>query len=1271
MKLKIFYSWQSADTKHNKNFISDCIDGAVKKIKQNPAFKNIEFVITDALRHEVGQVAVADTIIEKVIPDCDIFIADLTAIKVNAIVRLFTGSKPVPNPNVMTEYGVALNSLGKERIVSVINTCTNGSPRANAEIIPFDVRQDRFPTEFNYSKKNEDKKATIKKALIDDLASALKPTIQHALETQKSKFRPFIVWNELNELLKKPQAAKFIENEKFNEIKANIVNSDGTNPIRILGLSGLGKTRIVFELFRPQNNDNNSLLFSNRLLYVNCNDYQDKINFVELISKITQDKNDAILLVDNCDLETHRIISRNKKDLSFISIDSNPEENSNIEGTNYIIIGKNDLSDVVAQLVENDFHNVGDENIKRIKDFSQGIPLMAVLLAESITKGEQFLGKLDDKELLDKLLGAKGKEHEWRSILKSCSMFSYIGFEKEAEEQYKFIATNENITISNNNPPVRISTFLEVIKHFKGREIFEQQGRFISIRPFPLAMALAVEWLDACPSERLLQVIVDIANLQEPHRKQLINSLSEQMKYLGYNDKAVEIVEKIIGPGSPFDNAGVLNTELGSRLFRSFVEVNPVAVSENLKRVFSDKTVEELSQIVEGRRNLVWVLEKLCFDKRTFADSAKILLGFAIAENETWSNNATNQFLHLFNTHLSGTEADLKERWTIIEWLLNKGGDAYTDFAIRAMKTGLNFGQFSRMGGAEQQGNRRLVDNNPSWGEVKEYWTKILDKLLEIIKANNEHSEAAGEKIANSIRGFFRVQMGDLIIPYIKEVSALKNYDWENGLRGLKHARKYEKHLISEEMLGVVEDLIGSLTKTDFSTRYLTLASSYYLDNDESFSSEKIIEEITKLADEFIATDVSWEETFPAFYSDQQVFSYHFGRRIAEILQSDKERSWKFIKYSLQVISKLDKDKRNLAVLAGFIVNSNEEIKEEFYSDIFRSDEFRCQLFYFLANDQNGSRYFELLYQLIDEKRCEISSFNSFSYTFPLSQLDLEGLNKFAERLFSYGDEGYAIIFSLFFDIGYGDEAKKISLTPIIKKCILKLGFTRKFYRQLDDYKWSESVKLILSDEKEVEFAKFINSSIIDSITWENSYHLDNYVQGVYDTLLKIHFNSIWEDLSNALLSNESEYAKFYGLKHILGSRIGGIGRSVGVLFDGDVDLIFKWCEKCKPFAPRRLAELTPIFDNNNNDFAKWHPIALRIIDQYGNIEEVLNNLSANMGTYSWTGSIVPYLESQKELFQQLVNHNTEQVREWAKSHIDYLNKNIETEKNRDEERFL
>ncbi len=321
---------------------------------------------------------------------------------------------------------------------------------------------------------------------------------------------------------------QFIPNDKTKEVTKLIL--DGLNnvsqTIRILGLSGLGKTRILLERIRPINSDDNSILLSSRVLYINCNLYPN-VQYQTIVSKAISEQINPILILDNCPISVHRqllqLLNRDGNNASLICIDSNPEEidNDKINGVNYIIIRKEDLFSVVDELLSSRFRNLEEESKKKIKDFSQGIPLMAVLLGESVSNGEEFIGKLEDKDLLDKLLGIKGKEQEWRSILKSCSMFSYFGFENELEAQYKFIALNQNITISNNTEQVRISTFLDVVKHFKAREIFEKQGRYLSIRPFPLSMALAVEWLDACTSDRMLQVIVDISNLEEPHREQL------------------------------------------------------------------------------------------------------------------------------------------------------------------------------------------------------------------------------------------------------------------------------------------------------------------------------------------------------------------------------------------------------------------------------------------------------------------------------------------------------------------------------------------------------------------------------------------------------------------------------------------------------------------------------------------------------------------------------------------------------------------------------
>lgn len=1281
MKIKIFYSWQTTtNTKYNKNFILTCIEKAVKKVKLKPELKDVEFVILEGVTGEPGSSQVASKIADERIPTSDIFISDLSVVNqityFQKIVRRVVGDKfkPFQNNNVIYEYGVAYNAIGLEKMIGVLNT-TYGSPDENPDNIPFDLKHIRFPIGYAYSEKTKNKDY-VQKKLVDDLASAIKETAKFALQSQKSKFHPLQVWSDWEKSILTPQ--QFIPNNKTKEITNSVLEGldNLSQTIRILGLSGLGKTRILLEIFRPNITDEKSIMLSSRVLYINCNLYPNA-EFQTIVSKAISEQTNPIIILDNCSIFVHRqllqLTNRAGNKAFIISLDSNPEEieSDRINGVNYIIIKKEELSTVVDELLSSRFNNLDEESKKKIKDFSQGIPLMAVLLAESVNNGEKFIGKLDDKELLDKLLGTKGKEEKHRTIMKSCSIFNYFGFYDELATQTEFIATSTNITSLNGDNIVKVNDFNATCNYYLKREIFEKRGRYIGMRPFPLAMSLAQEWLDPLTPQRLIAVINEIAGLQEPDRSSLSKAFAEQMKYLGYNDKAVQIVEKIVGPNSPFDDAEVLNTELGSRLFRSFVEVNPIAVSQNFKRQFLNKSTEELLKIEEGRRNIVWTLEKLCFDKRTFSDSAKVLLRFAIAENETWANNATSQFLHLFNIHLSGTESDLGERWKIIEWLLNKEDKTYYDFAIRAMKIGMNFGHTSRMGGAEQQGSRRLIDNNPTWKEIEEYWRNILNKLLEIIKSKNEFAEVASEAISNSIRTMFHIGMGKLILPYLKEISELKNNDWDSGLKGLKFARKYEKHSIPEKQLEEINNLIELLTKTDFATKYLTLSNSYHLDNDETYSSEKVIEAIINLADEFISSEISWEETFPTFYKNQHVFSFHFGKRISELLKDGKTKINRFIDYSLEVISQIPQVERNYTVLGGFIANSSDEIKNEFYSRLFQSSEFNRQLFYFLSIDKSGKEYFELLFRLIDDNVCDINSFYNFTYSNALTQLSLEELNSLSERLFTYGDDGYAVVFDLFADLSYGDETKKKELIPICKKCITKLGFNRKFKRQLDDYKWTEAISFILSDEKEVDFAKFINKSIIDSITWENSYHLDHYIQQVYEILLKVHFNSIWKDLSDALLSNDELYIKFYGLKHILGSHIGGVGRSVGVLFDGNINSIFNWCKENKPLAPTRLAELTPIFDNNNTDYAKWHPIALRLIDEYGEIKEVLSHLSSNMEAYSWTGSVVPLLESKKELFKKLTSHKIESVREWATSYIGYLDKDIEMEKNRDAEHFI
>ena len=1290
MKITIFYSWQSTtEGKYNRNFIKTCIESAIKEIKRLPNFQNIEFEFQEGITGESGSVAVASVITDKRIPNCDIFIADLSVINwVSGWKRRFKNIigdkyKPHQNNNVILEYGVAINSVGLERIIGVLNT-KFGSPNENPNNIPFDIRHLRFPIEYNYFSENENKKSEVKKHLISDILNALKTTVPVVLQSQKSKFNPFIAWNEWNEKLREPQVESFIENDKIQEIKTTILDTvktpNNSNPIRLLGLSGLGKTRILFEIFRPQENESDSLLHSNRVLYINCNDYPNQINFSEILAKIKNEKSDAILIIDNCDLDTHRLIVRNLNNLSFISIDSNPEEiySDKTSDTSYIVIKKDELSDIVEKIIAKDFGFLEKDQIELITQFSQGIPLMAVLLGKDIESGNQNIGKLDDKELLDKLLGEKGKQSDWRTMLKSCSLFDYFGYEDKYSVQYEFIATNENITVSDSSPQVRKQTFQEVVKHYRNREIFEKRGRFLSIRPLPLAMYLAEEWLDTCTPERLFKVITDIANLEESHRRTLTDSFASQMKYLEYNDNAKIIVARIIGVGSPFDNAEVLNTELGSRLFRSFAEVNPIAVSQNFSRQFLNKTTEELLRIENGRRNIVWALEKLCFYKDTFVESTKVLYAFAVAENETWGNNATGQLKQLFHIFLSGTEADLKERWSIIEWGLSKNDEHFTKLAIKLMQSGLNADHFHRTMGAEQRGTKKFQDHNPSVSEINEYWNNILSKLTEIIGLKNQYSDIASEIVANSIRAIFHFGLAKTIVPYLEQIIVIKNNDWDKGFENLKMTLHYDKNRMSDKNIETIQKLIKSLIKEDFISRFF--ASTHYEDDDVKWSSEKFMQReqsrMENLAGEFVKTNISWDDTLPILNKRDDdkhlMYKSYFGTKVYEYISNDRERVNLFIDKSLDVFIELGKEKIDYSILLGFIQNAEQNIKDRLYSLLCQSEQLYYLLFNFVSFDEDGVRQFDKLFNLIDTQKCEVTIFSLFRYRIVLQKLDKEKLEQLKEKLFNYGDDGYAIVFELFSSIRKENNPDTQSfLKDSLKECVLKLGFDYRKIRRIHDYEYAKFITDVLNINNEDGFAIFIINSIINSISWKNNYHLDHYVQQICEVLVKKHFKSIWTILSQALIGEDDDFVKYWGLKHIFGSHIGGVGRGASLLLDGDIEEIFTWCHNNKPLAPIRIAGLLPIYNNNNQDFTQWNPIAKRLIDEFGDIQEVLNELSCNMGTFSWTGSVVPLLESKKDLFESILSHPITLVSEWAKQNVQYTEKEIENEKNRDVEAFF
>jgi hypothetical protein len=138
----IFFSWQS-DTPQltGRNFIERALKCAIDQLAADVELKEAarELKVDRDTKGVPGSPKIVDTIFSK-IDAAEAFIGDVS----------FVGRRPnrdpIPNPNVLIEYGWALKSLSHDRVLTLMNTAY-GNP--DPATLPFDMRHVRHPIAYH------------------------------------------------------------------------------------------------------------------------------------------------------------------------------------------------------------------------------------------------------------------------------------------------------------------------------------------------------------------------------------------------------------------------------------------------------------------------------------------------------------------------------------------------------------------------------------------------------------------------------------------------------------------------------------------------------------------------------------------------------------------------------------------------------------------------------------------------------------------------------------------------------------------------------------------------------------------------------------------------------------------------------------------------------------------------------------------------------------------------------------------------------------------
>ena len=113
------------------------------------------------------------------------------------------------------------------------------------------------------------------------------------------------------------------------------------------------------------------------------------------------------------------------------------------------------------------------------------------------------------------------------------------------------------------------------------------------------------------------------------------------------------------------------------------------------------------------------------------------------------------------------------------------------------------------------------------------------------------------------------------------------------------------------------------------------------------------------------------------------------------------------------------------------------------------------------------------------------------------------------------------------------------------------------------------------------------------------------------------------------------------------------------------------WCHAHPEVAPAFLASITPILENRTTPAAeqKFHPLALRLLEEFGERQDVLRTISSNMHTFSWSGPLQNYFVLFEKPLSDLSSHPRASVRRWANAEREAMIERKDAAKTSDVER--
>jgi len=646
--------------------------------------------------------------------------------------------------------------------------------------------------------------------------------------------------------------------------RIRVALSSASGAVRVIGLSGVGKTRLAQALFEERSIAGG--LDPAQAVYADLGSPTVPAP-AEMLARLQTQGRRAILVIDNCNPDAHRSLIAQLTPKSCVSLLTIEYDVSDEEREETEVFELEPSSDDALEKILGDLAPaLHPADRRKIVEFSSGNARIALALASAVARTGS-VGRLDSKELLDRLFWQRNNpDRALRTAAEVCALV--YSFDGESIGEVSELRTLGSLAGTNAQ-----ELYAHVVELGR-RDLIQARGPWRALLPHALANRLAANALENSPPETLLSALTT---------QRLIKSFSRRLSFLHDCAQAVRIAEMWFADPEWLGNPAGLNP-FGHALYMNVAPLAPASALAGCLRALGDSSLSD----AWDRSRWAPLLFKLAYEPEFFDAATWALVQLRVAERSR--PGSSTQFTDLFHLYLSGTLAPAAQRLKLVERLMDDEADDMRECGREALRAMLEAHHFSLHHDITFGARSRTYGLHPTpVTEVAGWYTEVLQFIEGRRKSDPHLDQAVLPALARALNALWKLpSMPQAISELARRCEARGSWPelWFAMKRMLKRGNYPQ-----EETLRELESYLRPRGLSERITAAVFGRSPFHWDDDEEQTSasepplsrfERIQERAIALGHEAALAEDVLLEVYPKLFKVSGGQQHSFCRGLAE-----------------------------------------------------------------------------------------------------------------------------------------------------------------------------------------------------------------------------------------------------------------------------------------------------------------------------------------------------------------------------------------------------